>query len=67
MEKDKITFKKLDDKNFGVSVPKGMSATTNDTVEVVKRDGSSTTVTIGKLIEENKYGDKIYEQQKKGK
>lgn len=57
---DPISFKKVGDK-FMVRVSKGVSANTGDTVDVAKRDGSTTSVKLGRMVEENQYGDKIFE------
>ena len=56
-----VTFSKLSNGKFGVRVRKGVEKKTGDEVSVEKRDGSTVEVVLGRLVEENKYGDKVYE------
>lgn len=58
---DQIRFKKMGEKQFLVSVPKSLTAKTGEIVTVEKRDGSSSKVTLGTMVETNKYGDQLFE------
>ena len=60
-------FKKLADGKFGVVVRKGTAANSGDTISVTKKDGSVSEVVLGEMVEENKWGERIFKivQQKK--
>lgn len=53
-------FKKLADGKFGVVVRKGTAANSGDTISVTKKDGSVSEVVLGEMVEENKWGERIF-------
>ena len=55
-----IRFKSLSDGSFGVSLAKGVTNKSGDSVVVSKKDGTTKSVVLGDFVEENKYGDRIF-------
>jgi hypothetical protein len=56
-----VTFTKMSNGKWGAKVKKGVDKKTGDEVVVSKRDGSTEEGVLGRLVDENTYGDKTYE------
>lgn len=57
----KVSFAKMKNGKYGVRVAKGVDKKAGDEVTVEKANGETSEVVLGKMVEENQYGDRIFE------